>query len=238
MRASALLNNNHGSKILYYHDVFASKNFKALDADAFMGTPLDLFKKHVNTIREEGYEIVRDINSTKGQVAIMFDDGFRGIWECRQFFYDEKIFPTVFLPVDYIGKTDEGILSVDEILELQAHGFKFECHGYSHLPFTEVPTNELDKELKDSREFLSNLLSKNVKEICMPLGYFNDLVLENIREAGYEKIYSCIPGNYYSAPSGLLARNLCQHVSPQELRLILRGGNELLKKRYLRLHKK
>lgn len=238
MRLSALVHRNKGSKIFYYHDIFISKNYKALDADAFMGTPLSLFKEHVKIIRDAGFEIVQNITKPEGQVAIMLDDGFRGIWECREFFYEEKIFPTIFLPVDYVDKVNEGMLSVEEILELQTHGFKFESHGWSHRPLTAVSKNELTKELKDSREFLSNLLGKDVKEICMPLGYFNNDVLEEIRNAGYDRTYSCIPGNCNEAPYGLVSRNLCQFASPMEVKLILKGGNELLKSRYIKLHKR
>lgn len=238
MKTSAIIFRNKGSKILYYHDVFKTSNFKALDADVYMGTNFDLFKQHLDIIRKEGFEIVREISKPIGQVAIMFDDGFRGIWECRQYFYDENIYPTVFLPVDYVGKTDLGMLSLDEILELQKHGFKFECHGWTHKPLTEVKKADLKKELVDSRTFLSNLLGKEVNEICMPLGYFNEDVIKEIKQAGYKKIYSCIPGNFNEASFGLFGRNLCQNVIPSELRLILKGGNEILKKRYQKLHHK
>lgn len=238
MKTSAIIFRNKGSKILYYHDVFKTNNFKALDAEVYMGTEYDAFKKHIDAIKEEGFEIVKDISQPNGQVAIMFDDGFRGIWECRQYFYDENIYPTIFLPVEYIGKTGLGMLSLEEILELQKNGFKFECHGWSHRPLTDVNKDHLKKELVESRSFLSNLLGKEVTEICMPLGYFNDELIKEIKQAGYNKIYSCIPGNYNEAPFGLIGRNLCQNVSPSELRLILKGGNEILKKRYQKLHHK
>ena len=237
MKATTFIQRNYGSKILYYHDVFATKNFRALDVDTCMGTPLSLFKQHVNIIREEGFEIVREITKPVRQVAIMFDDGFRGIWECRKYFYDENIKPTIFLPIEYIGRTQKGMLSLEEILELQSHGFRFESHGWSHRPLTEVPDEEFDKELNGSKKKLSEILGKEVTEICMPLGYFSEKVLEKIHEAGYEKVYSCLPGTFNEAPYGLIARNLCQFASPYEVMLILRGGNDLLKSRYLRLHK-
>lgn len=238
MKLSSLIHRNRESKILYYHDVFETKNYKALDAHAYMGTPLSLFKQHIETIRKAGFEIVKEITQPVGQVSIMFDDGFRGIWECRQYFYIEKIFPTIFLPVAYVGKVEDGMLSVDEILELQANGFKFECHGWSHRPFTGVADEELDKELKDSKRKLSEILNKEVSEICMPLGFFNDKIIQRIKEAGYKRFYSCIPGTFNKAPQGLMARNICQFATPAEVKLILTGGNDLLKKRYESLHRK
>lgn len=238
MRAGSILRHNRGSKILYYHDIFSTRNYRALDADIFMGTPLELFKEHVRVIREEGFEIVREITLAEGQVAIMLDDGFRGIYECREYFYENGICPTIFLPVDFIGRTDLGIMTEEEILELQAHGFRFESHTWSHRALTSVPAPELAHELADAREKLSGLLGRKVKGLCMPLGFFSDQILAKIRRNGYTDIYSCIPGNFNDRPLGsLIPRNLCQYATPREVRLILRGGNELLKSHYLKLHR-
>ena len=231
-----ILKGNRKSKILYYHDVYSSKNHKALDADICMGTHLDLFKEHIRVIHEEGFKIVSRITAPENQVCIMFDDGFNGVWECREYFYENNICPTIFLPVEYIGKAENGILTEPQILELQAHGFCFECHGWSHKVLTEFNDRELERELTESKKFLGKMLSKEITGICMPLGYFSSHLLMKIKEAGYTHIYSCLPGNYYDAPLGLLTRNLCQSATPWELRMILRGGNELLKHRYLSMH--
>lgn len=236
MLAGSVLKRNRGSKILYYHDVYSTVNYKALDAEICMGTHIDLFKKHINMIHREGYEIVPEITKPEGEVAIMFDDGFRGIWECRHYFYNQGICPTIFLPVAFIGRTDKGILTLEEIQELQSHGFRFECHSWSHRRLTDFTDDELKHELDESRQYLSNLLSKEVTGLCMPLGFFSDHLIEEISRYGYKQIYSCIPGNITDLPYGLLTRNLCQYATESEVKLILRGGNELLKKHYAKLH--
>ena len=230
-----LFHNNRNSKILFYHDVFRTENYKAKDADVCMGTPLSLFKKHIDVIRNEGFRIVPEITNTEGEVCIMFDDGFRGIYECRDFFYQNDIKPTVFLAVDYIGT--EGMLTKEEILELQANGFNFECHSWSHHVLTRWNDEELKKELGESRTYLSELLGKDVKEICLPVGCYNEHLLEQIQIYGYEKVYSSIPGDYSEKTrGGMIRRNLCQFSSPEEVKLILRGGNETVQQRYEKLH--
>jgi hypothetical protein len=229
---------NNKSKLLYYHDICDGEGFPALDSGARMATPLELFKKHVETIRREGYEIVPRITKPDGQVVIMLDDGFRGIYACRQYFYDNNISPTIFLPVAYIGQVDKGIMTEAEILELQEHGFRFECHGWSHEPLTKFADDvALERELGDSKVYLSRMLGRQVNAVCMPLGYFSDYLLRKIKEYGYEEVYSCIPGNYDEKVYDLmLRRNLCQFASPEEVKLMLRGGNEMLKERYIKLH--
>ena len=210
--ASSILYRNHKSKILFYHDVYDTVNYKALDANVYMGTPLCLFKKHIETIRKEEYAIVPHITKSEGEVEIMFDDGFRGIWECREYFYEQGICPTVFLPVDYIGRKDEGILTIEEILELQQHGFIFECHGWSHKELTQFNDKELEHELADSKAELGKMLNRDVTGLCMPVGLFSDHLLKEIKKYGYEEVYSCIPGNYDYRPHGFLRTlNLCQY---------------------------
>lgn len=235
---SSVLHRNNKSKILYYHDIYETVNYKALDSDIYMGTHIDVFKKHVNIIKNEGYEIVTRINRQEGQVAIMLDDGFRGIWECRNYFYENDIYPTIFLPIEYIGDKEKGMLTKDEILELQKHGFCFECHGWSHKPLTYCCDEELIHELQDSKKHLGSFLSKEINGICLPLGFYSHHLIEKIREYGYNDIYSSLPGNYNDNPDGMLTRNLCQNSSPEELKLILRGGNEILRNHYQKLQEK
>lgn len=234
---SSILQHNRKSKILFYHDIYKTINYKATDDDVCMGTHLDMFKRHLEVIHKEGYTIVPRITEPEGQVCIMLDDGFRGIYECRQFFYDNQIYPTIFLAVELIGQ--EGILTKEEILELQAHGFIFECHSWSHKDLTIWNDEDLMRELGESKKYLSEMLNKVVSEICLPIGYFNDHLLEQLKVYGYDKVYSSIPGNYWeSKVGGMIARNLVQFASPTEVRLVLRGGNEMIKGRYQNLHYK
>lgn len=231
------LSPNNISKVLYYHDIFKERSYKSIDTGILLGTSLHLFEKHIAIIREQGYKIVPQIENDKNEVSIMFDDGFRGIWDNRQFFYDNQIYPTVFLAVDLIGKP--GFLTVDEILELQQNGFIFQCHSWSHRDLSNLNAHDLEKELCDSKAFLSMLLRKDVSELCLPLGYFSKALLEELPKYGYRKVYSSIPGNSDEKIFNILeTRNLCQFADPYEFRWILRGGANILRKRYIKLHYK
>lgn len=228
-------NKNIRSKVLYYHDVCNTRFYESPDTDVIQGTPIELFKKHVEIIENEEYKIVPEISSENLEVTIMFDDGYRGIWDNKDFFYEKKIMPTVFLAVDLIGRP--GFLNREEILDLQKHGFKFECHSWSHKSLASLSSEELIKELGDSKQYLSNMLNKEITEICLPLGYFSDFLLKEIRQYGYKKIYSSVPGCFHDKIFEVMeTRNLCQFASPLEFRLILSGGNSILKKRYIKQH--
>ncbi len=228
MWQGALLKPSHKSKILYYHDVYLERSYKSLDSDILMGTSLDMFKKHIEIIRREGYTIVPHITKGEGEVSILLDDGFRGIWDTRQFFYDNDIKPTVLLAVDLIGK--DGFLKPSEIKELQAHGFIFQCHSWSHSRLDNKNEMELVRELKDSKVFLEELLETPVDDICLPLGYYSDLLLRELEKYGYKEIYSSVSGDYDDMVLGRMrTRNLCQFSTPLEVKLILKGGSNAIR---------
>lgn len=231
--SGSLLYNNKASKILFYHDIYKKENYKALDADMCMGTHINVFKQHLSIIRNEGFDIVQQITKPQGQIAIMLDDGFKGIYEVKDYLIGKGIFPTIFLPAGLIG--DDRLLSKNNILELQENGFRFECHSWSHVDLTTLDDKSLSKELNESKKFLEDLLGRSVTQLCLPIGYFSDHLIERAVSYGYEEIFSSVPGNYDNLIHNCLrARNLCQFSTPLELRLILRGGNELLKKKYYR----
>ena len=225
----SVVSRNHKSKLLYYHDVFGETRYTD------MGTPRELFKQHLAVIENEGYKVVNRIENIEGEVALLFDDGFRGIYDIRQEFYNRGLCPTVFLAVSLIGQP--GYLMKEDILELQSHGFIFESHGWSHKDMTTFTGSALTHELLDSRKWLSDFLGKEVRELCLPIGYFSDYVVTEAHKAGYNAIYSSIPGNYFEKVHGsLITRNLLQFATPKQAKYILRGGHELIRGRYEKMH--
>ncbi len=230
-----ILYNNRKSKIVYYHDVCDKVFYESPDTDILQGTPINTFKEHVNIIKKKGYSIVPIITNAEREVSIMFDDGYRGIWDNRQYFYDNNIKPTIFLAVDLIGKPS--FLNKEEILELQSHGFIFQCHSWSHIDLSGLTPEELKKELGESKECLSKLLGKEVTEICLPIGLYSDTLLRELKKYDYKKVYSSVPGNSSEKIAGFMeTRNFCQTASPFEFKMIIMGGSEILRKRYENLH--
>lgn len=218
-----------GSKIVYYHDVYDHTKYTD------MGTPLELFRQHVEAIKRCGFSITDNITNDTGQVQICFDDGFRGVYDTRRFFADNHIRPTVFLAVEFIGR--EGYLTQGEIAELQEAGFIFQSHTWSHADLTSLDDEGLERELLRSKKKLSELTGKRVDGICFPRGLFSDKVIERSLEYGYEKLYSSLYGDYVMGRHPI-ARNLVQHASAAEVKYILLGDLTRLRNRLVRAHYK
>jgi hypothetical protein len=206
------------SKIIFYHDVHLTDN-KYTD----MSTSITVFKSHIDEIRQNGFEIVHKIENKKNQIQICFDDGFKGIYDNKDYFIKEAIFPKIFLAIYLIGQ--EGYLSEAEIVELQSLGFHFESHAYSHLNLVSFTDEQLEYELGESKLFLEKLLKKTITEICFPIGYFSERVYNFSLKAGYSKMHSSIPGNYFQEDwNGVVNRNLVQFFSPKEVKFIIFGA--------------
>ncbi|MEM5563994.1 polysaccharide deacetylase family protein [Psychroserpens sp. AS72] len=215
---SGKLNANKQSKIVFYHDVHSPKK-RYTD----MSTSMDVFKQHIQILKAEGYSPVAKIENKTKEIQINFDDGFKGIYDNKDYFIEHNLRPTIFLAISLIGQ--EGYMSTSEILELQDLGFIFESHAYAHENLTSFNDEDLNYELIASKTYLEDFLKKEVNEICFPIGYFSDRVLQFCDNAGYKILYSSIPGNYYNKRNdGLVYRNLVQFSSPSEFKAIINGA--------------
>ena len=222
--------------MLFYHDIY--KGIKYTD----MGTSLSVFKEHVDTIRSKGCRFVPWAPTRIGEVKLCFDDGFRGIWDCRDFFCSEGIRPTVFIAPGLVGKS--GYLTWSEIKELCNLGFCFQSHTWSHRPLPEVGENELRHELLDSRLEIEERLGATVTGLCFPRGLFSRRIIDASIAAGYTELYSSIPGDLndlsrimpQETKAKLYTRHLVQFFSAKEVGCVIRGAMKPFARHYLCQH--
>lgn len=226
------LYNNKKSKIIYYHDLYSQIKYTP------MATSIRLFLEHVSLAKKAGYKIVKNITDSEGQIAIMFDDGFRGLWDNRAIFKDNNIYPTVFIAQSLVGK--EGYLSEDEIVYLSKAGWNFESHSVSHKSLWDCSKDEIIIELVNSKSYLEKLLGKEVDGFCAPKGRFSKYALRVAKDAGYKFFYSSTPGDYNQIILNEIivkTRILAQSLNKQQFWLSIRGGAKIftvnhLNKRY------
>lgn len=221
---------NSQSKVLYYHDV-AKKNGHVYTS---MTTDFEEFVKQMNVLPHYG-EIVPTITRQKGQFMIAFDDGFKGVYDNKDFFLNKGIFPTIFVAKSLVGK--DGYMDESQIKELSNLGFNFQSHTVSHIDMTSLGIEELRVELAVSKSYLSSLLNKDVDEICCPIGYYNEQVIEEAIKAGYKRIFLSYPSPY-AVNEIVTGRYFCQSLSLFQFKLVLHGGMDILRSRYKKLHYK
>jgi peptidoglycan/xylan/chitin deacetylase (PgdA/CDA1 family) len=140
----------------------------------------------------------------RGLAALTFDDGFEGLYEyAMPIFMKYRLPMTVFLvaktltdagqPVDWVDTPPEcGLttLNAEQVLEMQAAGVEFQSHSYSHVDLTQLSFEQCVRDLRDSREFLEDLLSAPVSMLAYPRGRHNEAVRSAAARAGYRYAFS------------------------------------------------
>lgn len=229
LNIASILSRDAGPKILYYHDIYDGQRYY------LHGTPLELFKKHIAVLSREAWRATSSLPCKEKEYMLTLDDGFRGIWDCREYICEMGLKPMIFLASDLIGKSQ--YLDWNEILELQKLGFNFQAHTWSHRRLTEVPICEWDHELGDSRKLLSDKLQKDIRHLCFPQGRFNSKIIDFARNQGYDWFYTCIYGNADKRIlPNLICRQLVQEVGPRTFKALLNGGANHLWRHYYNQH--
>lgn len=133
-------------------------------------------------------------------IAITFDDGFADLFDYALPIIRSYSLPaTVYLvagtlfdgqPVDWVDTPPTGAplrtLSADQIAEMREAGVRFGSHTWTHPDLTTLDDAALDRELRDSREALSDLIGARVTTVAYPRGRHDEQVRRATRRAGYE----------------------------------------------------
>ena len=210
------------SKAIYYHDIDSDRKYTD------MSTPVELFKKHINIIRENGYEIVNEITKPLGQIEICFDDGFLGLYDNIELVKDLNIPIHLFVVPSYLEK-DNHINKEQLFLLNKLKLIKISSHTLTHQVLNITSESLLKNELENSKNFLEVLLNNSVDTICYPEGKFNNRVVELAEGVGYNRQYSSLPGFYFNdfLPN-VKRRSLVQFAGEKEFKAILIGGDHAL----------
>jgi peptidoglycan/xylan/chitin deacetylase (PgdA/CDA1 family) len=137
-------------------------------------------------------------------VAVTFDDAYRSVLQLADPILGRLGLPgTIFVPTAFATTTGPmtwaGIdrwlggphehelfpLSWDELDDLAGRGWEVGSHTRTHPRLTELPDQELMRELRSSREECETRLGRPCRSIAYPYGSVDERVASAAREAGY-----------------------------------------------------
>lgn len=133
---------------------------------------------------------------TRKSFAITFDDGYRDNFEVAMpIMLRYKFTATIFLVADWVGKPTnwEGqsgdkaadLMSWDEIREMQDQGFHFGSHTRTHPRLDQLSPEQVDWELRSSKEMLEDGLGREVEVLAYPYEAVNEQVQQITEKVGY-----------------------------------------------------
>jgi peptidoglycan/xylan/chitin deacetylase (PgdA/CDA1 family) len=217
---------DNGFTVLCYHRFVARPETVKKPLSEYR-LPIEEFKWQMQYLKDQGIEPV-SMDQLKAYwfegkplpdkaVLLTFDDGFRSIYEkaypvVKQFGYPGVL----FLYTDFI-RAQSDAMRYSEIEEMQKNGFDLESHTKSHMKLASEGDkrspveykNLLKEELNEPLTFIQNKFGVLPKILAYSYGSFNEEVLIQTRESGYQMAFTVNPGsNDRTVPPLKLRRNL------------------------------
>lgn len=138
-------------------------------------------------LKDNGYtpiffEDLAKADQIEKPVILTFDDGYQDIYSGLMPMVVEFNFKvTVFSITGSIGT--EHYLSEKNMLKMQETGLvSFQSHTVTHPELNTCTEEELEKELYESKLYLTRLTGKEPFVLCYPVGKYNDLSLKKTAE--------------------------------------------------------
>lgn len=151
-----------------------------------LGTPIDrqLFEGITSQLADKanlkGWELQNKTRKVKPLVTFVSDDGSKKDYENLRPIAVSKGVPFVSAVVtNAIGNTTQ--MTVAQLQELQSLGWEMSSHTHTHAYLNQITYEEVEYEIKTSKETLENLGLK-CTTMCVPYGFYNDNVLEIARK--------------------------------------------------------
>ncbi|HEV2905611.1 MAG TPA: polysaccharide deacetylase family protein [Pyrinomonadaceae bacterium] len=161
---------------------------------------LEYLQKHYRVISLSDYlKASRERQSLPEYAAVItFDDGYRNFYTVAGPLLIERRMPSaMFLIVDRVRQNgdavgaswadtdDEKYLSWSEIKQLAEKGVEFGSHTCTHRKLTELPSAEVDTELRQSKDAISRQLQLHDLPLAYPYGFTSDSIASVARSLGY-----------------------------------------------------
>jgi len=214
--------------VLYYHDVpDAQRQMFARQMDMVLSLTVPLSTDDLpELIAGEHYS------------AITFDDGFENSLDNAVPELTNRNIPaTFFVTVGFLKRKaewwptsspqrEQKIASCDRWQQLPANLIKIGSHTVTHPHLAMVSEQEARVELYNSRVALMQMLKRNIVAFSFPYGEFTSNLVEWCYDAGYEQVFTTLPGNRFrSAHEFLIGRTAAEPDDwPIEFRLKLMGA--------------
>jgi peptidoglycan/xylan/chitin deacetylase (PgdA/CDA1 family) len=135
-------------------------------------------------------------------VLISVDDGY--VDDVRTILPDLERWHMVATFFVITGRmTEPGFLSASQIRELDRAGMDVGDHTAHHVDLRLLTPSQLRAETAGSRKTLEAVLGHPVYFFAYPFGYFNDRVVQAVRDAGFSMAYTTQGGTTESTASPL-----------------------------------
>jgi peptidoglycan/xylan/chitin deacetylase (PgdA/CDA1 family) len=187
----------HKFVILYYHAV-------AAECRANFARQLDMLISRYNVVSADH----QGPDAAGGwSVAITFDDAFQSVLDnAIPELVARRMPATIFVPAGVLGRqpawdmedgcADRGeiVASAEALRAVASDLVQLGAHSLTHPHLLRISPEERRREIEGCRRQMREIFYTDAVVFAFPYGEYDASVIEQCREAGYERVYSCIPG--------------------------------------------
>jgi peptidoglycan/xylan/chitin deacetylase (PgdA/CDA1 family) len=188
--------------VLLYHRVVPEA---PMNSQHGIWVTVQSFEQQLKSLKERGYSAItfehyqrflyHDFTLPKKPVILTFDDGYEDNYTYAYPLLKKYGFSAViFLVTDATRRTnywdaDEPrvpLVRNEQILELLKGGIEFGSHTMTHPDLSHCSSEQIRKELHESKQAIELLTGKEIISLAYPYGAVNELVKSLAVEAGYK----------------------------------------------------
>lgn len=151
------------------------------------------------------FEEILDVILGLPNVSLTFDDGNSSdLHFALPALLRRRISASFFICTGRLGEST--FLTREDVKHLQAQGMQIGSHGMTHRSWKGLSSSELQAELNASRLELEDICGGPVVEAACPFGAYGRTVLQALRHAGFQRVYTS-DGGWATSSSWLMPRN-------------------------------
>lgn len=177
--------------ILNYHDIVGKSNSKLINPFSIKE---EAFNEQLKLIFDSKIPIITPdqfIQKSFPELSILltFDDGNESLFSIAKPILDKLKIKVLFFPI--ISRINlDGYLNLDQIKILQEEGHLIGNHSYSHIDLSQLKREQLEFEIKKSKETFLKLFQINSPYFNFPYGNYNNLVIDQLKIQGFTHFFT------------------------------------------------
>lgn len=203
-----------------------------------LAVPPDLFARQMALLAEHRAQspvvTVEDAAAAQAQeggrhVVLTFDDAWADNHTHALGPLNEHHLPaTLYVPSRLLGKP--GYMTQTQMLEMAASGVTIGAHSRTHADLPACTPQELEYEVRGSRDDLEDMLGEPVTSFAYPFGRTSDAVVASVAAAGFACAVTSRPGWWRPATHPLrIPRAFVEDFSEETFVAAIRGGLSVLR---------
>lgn len=126
----------------------------------------------------------------KGMITLMFDDSLLSTYKYFPTMKANGLVGTAAVVTSYIG-VGPNHMTLEQLKDLQAHGWGVESHTATHADLTKLSSREINNELFWSYKFLTDN-GFPVKHLILPFGAYNGRIMGEVQDTKSGFLYKSV----------------------------------------------